>query len=74
MVRSFVRTWLRGARRGEQPDPSAISAVLVARCPDLEMLVPSPPNGGGQKSKGDKADSAEAEMSDEEFKAALMSL
>jgi hypothetical protein len=38
------------------------------------MLVPPPTSGEGQKVEGDEVASAEAEMSNEEFQAALMSL
>lgn len=50
----------------------AILASLVAHRSDLDMLVP--PSGEGQKVGEDEATSAEAEMSKEEFQAALMSL
>lgn len=51
-----------------------LSASLVAHRSDLDMLVPPPTNGEGQKVEVDEVASAEAEMSNEEFQAALMSL
>ncbi len=52
----------------------AILSSLVAHRSDLDMLVPSPSNDEGGEAGRDEAASAEAEMSNEEFQAALMSL
>jgi hypothetical protein len=49
-------------------------SALVAHRSDLDMLVPSLTEVGGRGAGRDEADSAEAEMSNEEVQAALMSL